>query len=88
MSRYIDADLLIGKIDEVAFEIDAYSLIIDAVEQAPTADVREVRRGKWVENEDGLHECSYCHKQIHYDDWDQPLFTEFCHGCGAEMEVE
>lgn len=83
MARYIDVDLLIGKIDEVAFEIDDYSLIIDAVEQAPTADVREVRRGKWIRSvfAGDFHKCSECNGV-----WNRKF--DFCPNCGAEMEVE
>ncbi|HBF66476.1 MAG TPA: hypothetical protein DDW34_12985 [Clostridium sp.] len=98
MARYIDVELLIEKIDEVAFEIDAYSLIIDAVEQAPTADVREVRRGKWFSEIGDAHSagkyrtCSFCGENVFI-----PYFSkqgienidfDFCPNCGAVMEVE
>ena len=90
MAEYIDR----SKIIKESFEVftQEYGMIevvaVDVINEQPTVDVREVRRGKWIENEDGLYECSYCHKRIHYYDWDQPIFTEFCPKCGAVMEVE
>ncbi len=66
MSRYIDADIAISNIEKTfigasEFATDTRNAAIDAVNQAPTADVQEVVRckdcvywqGKKVKMEDG-----------------------------------
>lgn len=48
---------------------------------APAADVREVRRGKWENSKSGLDfiRCSECHAV--YD-----RITKYCPHCGAKMD--
>ena len=51
-----------------------------AVINAPTADVQEVRHGKWIISSDGYYPyCSEC--------WKEPKeISEFCPNCGAKMD--
>jgi len=61
---------------------DAFTVIGDDI---PSADVREVKRGKWVADGDGYHwtyNCSVCGWKDGYP------FNErhnFCPNCGARM---
>ena len=86
MSRYIDADAIVNFqfYDE---EHEEYSLkakkIIDFLEayseeSIPIADVVEVKRGRWISDEDGNIECSVCG---HHGVGDL-----YCERCGAKMD--
>ena len=107
MARYIDADALINNIlTEYGIDpkycasqdvdgIKAYtdSLILERINAQPTADVAEVKHGKWVGTEfDGYAdgnpvyyewECSVC--GCIFED-DEPTYR-YCPHCGAKMEV-
>ena len=77
MSRYIDADALINRFDELCDSICQYSKkqrnvmcgacplgsAFDVVDDFPTADVKPVVRGEWIheESQPDLWECSKCH---------------------------
>ena len=101
MSRYIDADKLYelirtndyrlatinGSIDYGMFTIG----IKQAIDEIPTADVAEVRHGKWLTWEEQFPDrkptkknnlgvfCNNCHS--HADN-----MTDYCPYCGAKMD--
>lgn len=96
MSRYIDAEL-------IPFSRD-YSRFVateDDVDSVPTADVVEVRHGRWEEGGRctkgnvlyvGLI-CSECHfsiaKKVNLDDEETMIDNySFCPSCGARMDGE
>ena len=91
MARYIDADLLKEAFSTdtqhlSTFDPDLYNLIVLEIEEAPTADVREVRHGEWIflktYYEADECNCSLC---------GQLLTTahnkrmNYCPNCGADM---
>ena len=90
MSRYIDADKIPyvisenGCLDDFAYRYD--------INEAPTADVVEVRHGHWIDksrNINGLHDprfdCSVCGHIF----WFQGAETfNYCPACGAKMDGE
>jgi hypothetical protein len=91
MSRYIDVDALgIGKADRKAFEkpeyADGWNSAIKIIEEAPTADVVEVRHGEWLEQYEGsrLLKCSVCG----YEYCDLIECRNYCGNCGAKMDGE
>lgn len=49
----------------------------------PSADVAEVRRGRWIE-EDGIQICSECGEEHEWEDYRAP----YCDTCGAKMDKE
>lgn len=73
--------------------------MIDEIDEAPTADVQEVKHGKWEWYEekcgnpiDGQDRewgwrCSACKDTLNdeYDDPDRPPRFSFCHSCGSDM---
>lgn len=79
MSRYIDADELIKKLnngfdwikDTLSgdFQSGALANLTDTIntisnkQLVPTADVNPVIRGEWKENKDGLLVCSVCDEE-------------------------
>lgn len=90
MPRYIDANLIRYKDipfsanDEVGVYVGYGSKSqIDAI---PTADVAEVKHGKWIGSIDfpimqAMIRCSLCN---------EPAITmsKFCPNCGAKMDLE
>lgn len=84
MPRYIDADELIkGRVSN--------DPVVIAAGVEPTANVQEVRHGKWVlykprrENRNATYKCSECKKvcSSYYNDvggWN------YCPHCGAKMD--
>lgn len=67
----------------------ALNAAIDEIKAIPAADVREVIKANWVEEEkDGVwHEyCSNCREHIPKGKWGQPWHSSYCPHCGAEME--
>ena len=64
---------------------------IDAVNAIPSADVAEVRHGKWIDKTMsvpnghgqtyGKYGCSLCKGKVRYK-------TDFCPNCGADMRGE
>ena len=92
MARYIDADNLreeskmLYSVND--FEpVEAYTQ--DQIDNAPTADVQEVRRGKWIDG--GYRKmCSLCGNAGNIlSVYDTPTKDfAYCPFCGAKMEVE
>ena len=96
MSRYIDADLLYEETEKkikanhecrMAVVDDEF---LDLINDAPTEDVVEVRRGEWIEDDfTKIIKCGIC-------DNDAPISTisgeqyksKYCQYCGAKMDGE
>ena len=83
MSRYIDREDLLKNLKQFAPE-HLTPLIVSLIEKQPTADVAEVRHGKWIKDRnfnDDLARCSACH-----------IFSDrqpnYCPNCGARMDGE
>lgn len=79
MARYIDADKLKEKkyYDEQRHE---YCVSIAEVDWQPTADVQEVKHGKW-KFRDGVSRCSVCGDYV-------SCGSIYCPNCGAKMDKE
>lgn len=58
-----------------------------AVDEQPTADVRENIKGKWIKC-DGEYRCSNCNRQTNVVYGDVKLLTRYCPNCGAQMYSE
>ena len=86
MSRYIDADALLNNLpDDLPYKASVKRVLI----QAPTADVAEVRHGRWILTDERFAEmsCSVCGFS-YYGEWDEECMTNFCPDCGADMKGE
>ena len=70
----------------------AYKEFLYMVEHLPTADVQEVRHGKWILLNECANEgiyCSACHKKVYQTDYaNQKLKSNYCPNCGAKMDKE
>lgn len=64
---------------------DSYdkACIIGVLEEIPAAPVREVKRGRWIDNKNRTWSCSLCHSWIPDE---QHYYANYCLHCGAEME--
>lgn len=88
MARYIDADRLKEKkyYDEKRHE---YCVSIAEVDWQPTADVQEVKHGKWVYED---YECSCCGESLSSIMDSDSYFSigfngcDYCPYCGAKMD--
>lgn len=61
---------------------------IKKLEEQPTADVVERRRGRWIQRSDTpfYYYCSNCHRVISATSVDQiEKFHAFCGTCGSDM---
>ena len=82
MARYIDADNIrlkgIPVFDQNMEVLIPLSDVRKALQMTPTADVQEVRHGRW-ENQEGYDKCSVCEDL-------ELVRTNFCPNCGATMD--
>ena len=61
--------------------------VIKTIKNIPTADVQEVRHGRWIVK-DITPYCSVCHRPSEYEcdgSHSKPLF---CPNCGTKMDKE
>ena len=87
MSRYIDADEVLNKLNSDNSLKHARSLIKSVVLEQPTAEVQPIVYGEWVcENAYHLPKCSVCGKRSHSGEWHGE--NSYCGHCGAKMEVQ
>lgn len=94
MSRYIDADAAIKRFEELQGNentlLNSYNAdwIVSFIEGQPTADVQEVRHGRWS-NFLCYNTCSRCGRYVHeYDDDATIQDFAFCPYCGAKMDED
>ena len=90
MARYIDVEKatrhLMGAC-VAKYPSSFYSGIFasaDEIDKMPTADVVEVKRGKW--NEDGR--CSNCDWYMPFDSEGNAFETLYCPHCGSEQSIK
>ena len=81
MSRYIDAE----KLCEFARNHINKSVDCNDIMRFPTADVQEVRHGRWEIFNNKIAQCSVCRygRAIATQFW-----WNFCPACGAKVEEE
>ena len=104
MAKYIDADLFrekmvkfIAQEEKKSFQLDEYDIgwitgleyAKDELYNAPTADVQEVKHGRWEwNNEDEFfYSCSNCgHKAYGNTNEIVSGLYAYCPNCGAKMD--
>ena len=78
MPRYIDGTALLNKYNSKNMTVnEMYQTLVEQ----PTADVVEVKRGKWLNIIfTQRYECSLCGNEIYFGK------AKFCSECGAKMD--
>lgn len=92
MAEYIDKNFLMESLNKLSagqYELRTIKLLVAL---HPTADVVEVKHGKWFLLDDcsnaGVY-CSVCRKKVYREKYaNQKLLSKYCPNCGAKMEVE
>lgn len=86
MSRYIDADALLNAINQNTAEAhnERCAQILEAILYTPTADVVEVKHGKWKQayNSFPKYVCTNCNHLFNNKSF------KYCPNCGAKMDGE
>lgn len=78
------------------FSDEAKSSVLKIIDEQPTADVQEVRHGKWIPTHyergifDGCNfdKCSVCGYERVIEDLKYKTIYKFCPECGAKMDKE
>ena len=101
--RLIDADSVMFTNFEIFMcEGDykqAFKLLCEKLDDAPTVNAEPVRRGHWVRHNtyhgddtsgfvDPDWRCSECDKQATVNEWFLYDLTPYCPNCGAKMDGE
>lgn len=58
--------------------------VLKLIKIEPTANVQEVRHGKWIEYDNGVQTCSECGEEHEWQDYR----ASYCEDCGAKMDKE
>lgn len=91
MARYIDVEDLINNLNKFAPE-SFNALINSLIMKQPTADVQEVKHGKWEKamprrkGRNATYRCSCC-GQLRSSYYNDVQNWEYC-PCGAKMDKE
>jgi len=98
--KYIEAEEFLSRINTLRVRgignkptewHNAMLSVLEAIRQAPAADVRENRHGHWImvtrPGRDGnaMYRCSRCSAS---DDHAVAVMVPFCWRCGAEMALD
>lgn len=92
MSRYIDAEALKKK--AIRYPDYHYKVTIEDIDNIPTADVQEVKHGRWIRSTvcSVSYTCSIC-GTTDADCDDYPCYADYrvldqqyCSCCGAKMD--
>ena len=96
MAEYIEREKLIEHLrkDPLFDLVERYG-ITGVIESIPAADVRPVKRGRWIQTtqpmgwrDEDCAECSVCGEDFVLDELAMEDFTNlmnFCPNCGADM---
>lgn len=94
MSRYIDADELhIAAMDTEFYYAADEDVVLELINQQPTAEVQEVKHGKWVKHHEHINLADGTVKE-----WDnyycaecktpQSYLSKYCPECGVKMDLD
>lgn len=84
MKEYIERAAVLKVLEEYYHGVDERLHIVKDITSIPTADVAEVRHGRWI---DGV--CSECgFDAMYYKGIPAQVYTDYCPSCGARMGEE
>lgn len=85
MRKYIDRAALFNSLSGAKTVEEIFA----AIQAAPSADVQEIRRGRWIVHGEApwlVVECSNCGAKWHH--WSGEKTANYCGECGARMEAD
>lgn len=94
--EYIERETLKNEISSLTVSIcgkqmfndEAKASVLRVIDEQPTADVQEVRHGKWIKSKHikfgNEFKCPFCDYSYFTDDMEY----NFCPHCGAKMDKE
>lgn len=93
MTRYIDINNInlrgIAVFDQNLEALIPLSDVRKALQMTPTADVQEVRHGRWISNDLGGYKWAYyCSECGWVDGYPFNDRHKYCPNCGAKMDGE
>lgn len=93
MSKYINAEEAYKAITE-AYPLLQKGMLKKVIGSIPTADVDEVKHGRWLTTDAYPHKiyCSNCYGTYALDHWgiwiDGSLPRVYCPNCGSRMDLD
>lgn len=96
--RYIDAGKIVitaeRGISDNGLIFIPMSDVHQSIERTPTADVAEVRRGEWIDEDfperkvtiNSVAICSICHEMALKTEHGYSILSHYCPNCGAKMD--
>ena len=91
MFEYVERNALLAKINENPAEGNGErcAQILEAILEAPTADVEPVKHGHWKHVAGMNSKCSECDRYFPVSEFDKrPFDVNYCPCCGAKMDGE
>lgn len=93
MPRYIDVENIelkgISVFDQNLEMLIPLSDVRKSLQMTPTADVQEVRHGRWISNDLGGYKWAYyCSECSWVDGYPFNDRHKYCPHCGAKMDLE
>ena len=98
MSRYIDADKVLEKINKICNRCGKmnknngvmcgacyFDYAKDMIDDFPTAEVKPIDDGEWIVKGQEVY-CSKCNERSSYNRFGASAFTSYCPNCGAKMK--
>ena len=91
MAEYIEREALKEKFMEHYSSEYAAALVLALIDNQSSADVAEVRYGKWIlemqpDGKPYCYHCSVCDDDFHYIGI--TMASDYCPNCGAKMDLE
>ena len=99
--EYIDKDKLLNDIECIDISCctdidDIFTEVERTIDEQPTADVQELRHGKWIPihydsglfDGDNCDKCSVCGYERFIEDVEYKTVYNYCPNCGAKMDKE
>ena len=85
--EYIERDALIEDFKSCGAVKELIDAIIFRIYMNPTADVAEVKHGRWIEKPFLLGTSNFCSLCDGFYGMPHGKFT-YCHNCGAKMDLK
>ena len=87
MPEYINKDKLLNDIECIDISDctdidDIFTEVERTIDDQPTADVAEIKHGKWILIKPAHYACSVCNECV------GGITFNYCRNCGAKMDKE